>query len=194
MALARRRLIAAVLAGVATAAGLQAASAPPPATVPVTVAAHDLPAGVVLGPDDLTTARFPAGSGPARGDLDPVGRVLAAPVARGEPVTDVRLVGAALTEGHPGLTALPVRLPDAGVAALLHPGDRVDLVASDPQGSGGASVVASAVPVLAVPDAEPGSAMDGLSGRLVLVGLSPEEVPAVAEAAVRLFLTVAFPG
>jgi hypothetical protein len=111
----------------------------------------------------------------------------------GEPVTDVRLVGPSLTEGYPGLAAVPVRLPDAAMADLLAVGDRVDLVSADPQGTG-ATVVASGVPVLALPagDGEVGAA--GLTGRLVVVGAAPGDVARIADASVRTFLTVAFPG
>lgn len=190
--LARRRLLAALLAGVAVAAGLQAAAAPPPATVPVRVAARDLPAGTVLAGSDLTEADWPPGTVPGELADDAVGRTLAAPLRAGEPVTDVRLVGPALTEGHPGSVAVPVRLPDAGMAALLHVGDVIDLVAADPQG-GEPARVAVGVPVLALPggDAEAAGAT-GLPGRLVVVGVPEGAVPSVADAAVRLFLTFAW--
>ncbi|MCR6030227.1 pilus assembly protein CpaB [Nocardioides sp. zg-579] len=191
--LARRRPLAAVLAAAAVAFGLQATAAPPPRTVPVTVAARDLPAGTVVGPGDLTTAAWAPGTAPAERP-DPVGRVLAAAVRRGEPVTDVRLVGPRLTEGRPGLTAVPVRLPDAGMAALLEVGDEIDLLAADPR-AGGAAVVAAGVPVLALPlDEEPGVGGNGLTGRLVVVGAAPTEVSALADAATRAFLTYAWSG
>lgn len=189
--LARRRLLAAALAAVAVAAGLRVASGPPPATVPVVVAARDLPAGSVVAADDLVTAAFAPGTAPDA-VADPVGHVLAAPVRRGEPVTDVRLVGPALTDGHPDLVAVPVRLPDAGMAALLEVGDEIDLLAADPQ-AGGAQVVARDVPVLALPG-DPGPALggNGLTGRLVVVGASAVEVPVVADAATRAFLSYAW--
>lgn len=188
--LARRRLLAAVLAAVAVAAGLQAAAAPPPATTRVTVAARDLPAGIALTPADLTTAAYAPDTVPD--DLAPAaaGRVLASPLRRGEPVTDARLVGPGLTEGHPGLVALPVRLPDAGMAGLLREGDVVDLVAADPQG-GEPVLVAAGTPVLALPDEQSDGAA-GLPGRLVVIGARPDDVPTIADAAVRLFLTYAF--
>ena len=191
--LARRRLLAALLTAVAVAAGLQAAAAPPPARVPVTVAARDLPSGAVLTDADVRTVGFAPGSVPEGAVADAAGRTLAAPLRAGEPVTDLRLVGPALTEGYPGLAAVPVRLPDAGVAGLLTVGDRVDLVAADPQG-GAASVVAAGAPVLALPadDGEPGAT--GLGGRLVVLGVPPSDVPLVADASARTFLTVAFPG
>jgi Flp pilus assembly protein CpaB len=189
--LARRRLLAALLAGVAVAAGVQAATAPPPPSVGVLTAARDLPAGAVLGSDDLVTVDFAPGSVPSGATRDAVGRTLAAPVRRGEPVTDVRLLGPALTVGDPELTAVPVRLPDAAMVTLLEVGDRIDLIATDPQGSG-ASVVATGVPVLALP---PGSAEtdgSGQPGGLVVVGVAPTEVTGLADAGVRLFLTYAF--
>jgi hypothetical protein len=127
------------------------------------------------------------------GDLAqaPAGRTLAAPLRAGEAVTDVRLVGPALTEGYPGLSAVPVRLPDAGMVDLLRVGDRIDLVSADPQG-GGASVVASDVPVLAVPDGSAAAGATGLSGSLVVVGAEPADVPQIADASVRTFVTIAF--
>jgi hypothetical protein len=115
-------------------------------------------------------------------------------------VTDVRLVGPSLTDGYPGLAAVPVRLPDAGMVGLLTVGDRVDLVSADPQG-GAASVVAADVPVLALPADDggangaggvSGAGAGGLGGRLVVVGAEPGDVARIADASVRTFLTVAF--
>src|SRR6478752_7345068 len=183
--LRRRRLLAAALTAVAVAGGIHATAAPPPARVAVPVAAHDLPAGVVLSAGDLTESEFAPGSVPDGVAADAAGRILAAPLRRGEPVTNVRLVGRALTDGHPDLIALPVRLPDAGMVDLLRAGDRVDLLAADPQGSG-ARTVATDVLVLAVPRATAaGTGAAATGGRLVLVGVHPEEVPDVTDAAVR---------
>lgn len=194
--LRRRRLLAALCAAVAVAAGLQAAAPAAPARVAVTVAATDLTAGEVLGPEDLASVELPPGAAPTGLAPTPAGRTLAAPLRRGEPVTDVRLVAPGLLAGYPGLTALPVRLPDAGVVALLRTGDHVDLVAADPQGSA-ATTVATGVPVLALPapggdDALTSSGAASPPGRLVVVGLEPDDVPQVVDAAARLFLTVAW--
>ncbi|MFC7496430.1 MULTISPECIES: SAF domain-containing protein [unclassified Nocardioides] len=189
--LARRRLLAAVLTGVAVAAGLHATAAEPPTRVAVLVAARDLPAGTVLARDDVRRAEFAPGSVPDGVADSPAGRTLAAPLRAGEPVTDVRLVGPALTDGYPGLVAVPVRLPDAGMAGLLRVGDRVDLVSADPQG-GSAEVVADAVPVLALPDTPAEVGATGLTGRLVVVGAEPGDVAGIADASVRTFLTIAF--
>ena len=189
--LARRRLLAALLAGVAVAAVVESATAPPQPAVGVLTAARDLPAGEVLDGDDLVEVDFAPGSVPSGAARDVVGRTLAAPVGRGEPVTDVRLVGPALTAGDPGLTAVPVRLPDAGMVALLEVGDRIDLIGTDPQGSG-ASVVATGVPVLALPRPSADSAGSAQPGELVVVGADPADVTRLADASVRLFLTYAF--
>ena len=189
--LARRRLLAALLTGVAVAAGVQAATAPPPASVGVLTAARDLPAGAVISSEDLVTVDFAPGSVPSGATREAVGRTLAAPVRRGEPVTDVRLMGPALTAGDPGLTAVPVRLPDAGMVALLEVGDRIDLIGTDPQGAG-ASVVATGVPVLAIPPASAETDGSGQPGGLVVVGVTPTEVTGLADAGVRTFLTYAF--
>ena len=188
--LARRRLLAALLTAVAVVSGLHVATAAPPPTVPVLVAGRDLPSGTVLSPGDVRRAGFAPASVPDGAVTDPAGRTLAAPLRAGEPVTDVRLVGPGLTDGYPGLVAVPVRLPDAGTAGLLAVGDRIDLVSADPQGES-ASVVAADVPVLALPPDDGGTAGGtGLGGRLVLVGAPPGEVARIADASVRTFLTV----
>ena len=187
--LRRRRLLAAVCAVVAVWAGLRATAAPPPARVPVTVAAHDLPGGTVLRPTDVVTVRFAPGTVPAGHIRDPVGRRLAGPLRRGQPITDTALLGAALVRDRPDLVALPVRLPDTAVAELLRVGDEVDLVAADPQG-GPATTVARDAPVLGLPPPPADATADGLPGRLVVLGVHPVEVPAVTGAGVTRFLTV----
>ena len=116
-------------------------------------------------------------------------------MAAGEPVTDVRLVGAGLATAHPDLTVMPVRLPDAGVVELLRPGDRLDLMAADP-GNGRATALAHDVLVLAVPAAtDAGDAGGGSAappGRLVVLGISPSAADDVGLASVTQFLVVTF--
>lgn len=187
--LRHRRALAALLAAVAVASGLHQVLAPPPPLVSVAVAARDLPGGSVVTLADLTTAEFAPGSVPDALAEDPVGRTLAAPMRRGEPVTDVRLVAPSLTLGQSGVVAVPVRLPDSAMAALLRVGDRIDLIAADPRGSG-ARVVARDVPVLALPtDGEDRAAL-GLPGRLVIVGTSESGAVELAAASVESLLTI----
>ena len=190
--LARRRPLAALCAAVAVAAGLHAASAPPPRLTTVLTASHDLDAGTVVRSGDLERTAFAPPSVPA-GVLSSasaaVGRTTAGPVRAGEPLTDVRLVTRSLLTGYPGLAAVPVRIGDPGVVRLLRVGDRVDLLAADPQGDADAAVIGRDVPVLAIPHAGQGS--PGLTnGALVVLGLPDVSVRTVAKASVSSFLSV----
>ncbi|WP_309647644.1 SAF domain-containing protein [Nocardioides sp.] len=186
--LRRRRLLAAALTAVAVAAGLHAVAAPPERTTGVVVAARDLPVGAVLAPGDLTTVDLPPDVVPPDVVDDPLGRVLAGPVRAGEPLTDVRLVGPDLVAGRSDLVAAPVRLPDAAMADLLRVGDVIDLVAADPQRAT-SHVVASEVPVLALPGDRDLSGASALPGRLVVVGLGGRDLGPVSVASVRSFVT-----
>ena len=165
-----RRVLAALCAGIAVAAAVHQLAPPPPATDAVLVAARDLPAGRVLQAADLVTADWPAGSRPDGALASPAGRVLAAPLRRGEPITDTRVTGPGLLAGQPpGTVAVTVRLTDPAATVLLAPGRRIDLLAGavDARGAAAGSapgtspgtratsddVLASDVLVLAVPTA-----------------------------------------
>jgi len=205
--LVHRRLLAGVLTLLAVVLGLQAAHPAPPATAEMTVARRDLPAGAVLSAVDLTSVSVPPDAIPAGAQRQVTGRILASGLRRGEPVTDLRLVGPTLTQGHPGTVAVPVRLPDADMARLLRVGDRIRLLATDVQ-HGGTITVAPDALVLALPDspgaadassstAAEGSGANGvtspLSGRLVVVGIEPDLVTLVTSASVKDFLSYAYP-
>lgn len=191
-----RRVAAGALAVAALALALR--PPPPPAaaaptTTPVVVAAADLPAGAVLTADDLGTAAWPPDLVPSGAAVDAAaldGRVLAAPVRRGEPLTDARVVGPGLWSRVPlGEVAVPVRLADLAVAALLRPGDRVDVLATV-EGSG-TEVVASRALVLAVPG--PDEATAGLSAAgagLLVLAVPPDVAGALATATTSGTLTV----
>ncbi len=188
--LRHRRPLAAALAALAVLTALQASASPAAPTVPVLVAAHDLAPGTSLTPDDLVTGSFRPGSVPD-GTLarhQAVGRRVVGPVRAGEPLTDVRVLDTALLARHPGASAVPVRLGDAEAAALLRVGDRVTLLAADPQASGPAVAVAEDVPVLALP--RPRDDRPGLTGgALVVLALDPGTARVVAGAAARSFLS-----
>jgi Flp pilus assembly protein CpaB len=188
--LARRRMLAAVLVVLAVLAGLRSVSPPPPAAAPAVVAARDLPSGQVLGPEDVAVVDLPPDAVPAGAVASParlVGRTTAAPLRRGEAVTDVRVVAPSLLDGYPGLVAVPIRLGDAATLPLLSVGDRIDVVAADPQGRR-ADVVASGVPVVAIPQSP--AREDGLvSGGLVVVAASPSDAERLAAAGVSAFLS-----
>lgn len=189
MLLRRRRLLAAVFAALAVMFAVRAVAEPAPELVSVAVLDRALPAGATISRGDVTTVRFAPGSVPSDLVTDPVGATLAGPVARGEPVTDARLLGPQLTSHSDGLAALPIRLPDAGMVALLHVGDEVDLLAADPRGSQ-AEVVARAVPILAIPAEQQSVAgADALPGRLVVVGVPEAEVTDVTQATAGQIVT-----
>jgi flagella basal body P-ring formation protein FlgA len=102
-------------------------------TVAVVRASRQLAGGAVVTASDLTVARARPTDLPAGAYADPgsvVGQTLAAPVAKGQMLTPL-----AVRSGRTGVAAghvmAPLRLGDAGVAALLHAGDVVDLVAAD---------------------------------------------------------------
>jgi Flp pilus assembly protein CpaB len=186
--LRRRRPLAVLLVGAAVAASLHVLAPPPPASTTLRVAARDLPAGHVLADADLVAMQVPPGVVPDGVVGSPAGRLLAAPLRAGEPVTDVRLVGPGLAASlPPGSIAVPVRLSDAGQAALLTVGDAVDLVATDPQG-GTVRPLAPGAVVLALPDAE--QTVDGaLPGRLVVMGLAEDDAQDVTAASVASYVT-----
>ncbi|WP_436777852.1 Flp pilus assembly protein CpaB [Yinghuangia sp. YIM S09857] len=189
----RRRPLAALAAALSVAAGVAVARPPAPPSVPVLVAARDLDTGLVLGPRDVRTARLPPDAVPdhaLRRLADARGRPLAAAVRRGEPLTDVRLVGPQL-RGLPGTVALPVRFADPDAARLLRPGDRIDVLAARTSdgpsvtlpATGGpappqARVVAGAAAVLARPDTG-----EDRTGGLLILSVSPEAAAAIAGAA-----------
>jgi Flp pilus assembly protein CpaB len=188
--LARRRSLAAVTAAVAVLVGLQAAAPAPSPTRMVLTAAHDLQAGSVVDPADLTPTEFSPGSVPAgvvRTPQEAVGRTTTGPVRQGEPITDVRLVGGSLLDGYPGLVAAPVRIGDPGAVALLRIGDRVDVIAADPQGRRDAAVVAADVPVVALPRASESALA---SGGLVVLAVTGETAQVLAAASVSAYLSV----
>ena len=188
--LARRRPLAAACAALAVLTAVQAASDEPHPTVEVLVAAADLPGGRTVLPGDLAVATFRADSVPSGTvplESDAVGRVLAAPVRQGEALTDLRLVTPGLLDGYPGLVATPVRIADAASVSLLRVGDRLDLVAADPEGRT-AVPVARTAPVIAVPDR--GSTDQDLQrGGLVVVAVPEQQALALARLGVSHVLS-----
>lgn len=213
-AVARHRtLLAAGLAAAAVAAGLTAAVPAQERAVLVLTATRDLAAGTALTPEDVVATPVPPGLVPegALSELvGAVGRFVAGPVRRGEPLTDVRLLGAGLLgdgpaggaatgatgaggadargKGDASEVAVPVRVAEPAVAALVQAGDRVDILSASPEGGPAAMVVAADVPVLSVPILED----DPTEGTLLVVAASRSTGTQLAAAAVtgRLSLVV----
>lgn len=190
--MALRRLTAILLVVLAGGLVLRPAGAGETAQTGVVVAAHDLAPGTTLAQGDLAVHVLPGDvvpSGALTGPAAVVGRVLAAPVRTGEPLTDVRLVGpadTALTTGDARASAVPVRLADPDVADLLRPGIRVDVVTLDPDQQSDPVLAANAT-VITVRDT---AGTQGQPGRLVLVALPRQSATRLAAASLRQPVTV----
>jgi Flp pilus assembly protein CpaB len=174
---------------------------PAPSRVPVLVATRDLPTGAVLSASDVRTAQREGGTVPD-GVLVPAtahGAVLAAPVRRGEVLTDARTTTGPLLAGQPaGTVAAAVEVDDPGLRESLAPGVRLDVLArtQDPVSGAatGAERIATGVVVLRVPTGREqsgllGAAPDAGPGS-VLVAVDPATAARLAAAAGRTVVTV----
>jgi pilus assembly protein CpaB len=109
-----------------------------PQTTKVIVAARDLPIGVLVKDEDVTTADWagavPKGMLGAKNQI--VGRGVVSQVNQGEPIFDNRLAPAGSGGGMaatitPGMRACAIRVDDVvGVAGFVLPGMRVDVLVS----------------------------------------------------------------
>jgi Flp pilus assembly protein CpaB len=197
----RRRLIAAALAGVAVIATVSALRPPAAPTGTVWVAARDLTGGAPVAAADVASERLPTAdvpAGAARTRAGVVGRLLAAPMRRGEPFTDVRLLSPSLLAAAalPGDVAVPVRVTDGPAAlALVHTGDTVNVIAVADSGDGNpatSTAVVHDVRVLAIParSAPSGDGSDA-GGGLLIVAANGHQAAALARAATTSQLSVA---
>ncbi len=208
-----RQLLAALLVGVAALLTISLVRPAAPSTTPILVASRTLPAGHALTDGDLLSTPWPdsIGEPPATAELDQLrGRVTAGPVAAGEPVSLTRVVGPGLLEltgsasaDPTGFVAAPVRLADAGQAALIRPGDIVDVIAARAIDGGGqsADLVASDVRVITIA-AEAGGGSSLLSssgdstsassepGNLIVLAVTSAVATELAAAATRSRLSV----
>lgn len=184
-----RRKLAVLAAVAAVLTGISAANPESPPTMPVLRATTQLAGGAVIRSADLQVDDVVRGDAPA-GALsdaaDVVGKILAGPVAEGQMLTGLSLVSVrtALPRGH---VVAPMRLADSDLAALLRPGETIDVVVADSQ-SEKASVVATGVRVVTIPavtEKDPAQ-----SGALVLVEVDSAQAAVLARAAVSGTLTV----
>ena len=184
-----RRKLALLAAIAAVLTGLAAAAPEGPPTVTVVRAAAALDGGRRLNPDDLETARIVAADAPDDVIADPdalIGRTLAAPVPRGQVLTEQAVVSA---RASPGRVLAPLRLADAEATALLRAGDVVDVLAADPQAED-AFVAGRGVRVVTVPSPAESAGGADPAGALVLVEVDADTARVLARAAVSATLTV----
>lgn len=190
----RRRLsvLCGLLAAVTTVLTLRPAEGE---SVAVLTAARDLTATDEVVGSAVTVRSFPPDlvpTGALPSDADVAATRLNAPVGEGEILTVARLAEPAAADYGPDLVAAPVRVADPGVAELVTPGTRIDILAANDAemglGTSDASVVAHDCPVMAVPDAE--GAVGGDS--LLLVAVTEAEARDLASSAAsgRLSVTI----
>lgn len=196
LALARHRgAVGTLCAAIALAGAVLLLRPAPEGGTEVVAAARDLSPLDPVAAADLEVRTLPADAvpeGALRPGEEPVDGALTGPVRRGEVLTDARLADSPAAGYGPGTAAVPVRVADAEAAALVAPGDRVDLVAAPPGASeappgfapgaeGPPAVLAEDRPVVAVPDPRE----SGAGGAVIVVAAEGDEAAALAAASVR---------
>jgi Flp pilus assembly protein CpaB len=191
-----RFVLAAACCGLAATAAVHALRPPAPPTTDVVVPVRTLAAGRPVAPDDVALRALPARAVPddALGDPDDaVGRTPAVALPAGLPLTDGLVAGGEVAARAPdGTVVVPVLL-DATAAALLRPGDRVDLVTTAQPDGGSPDAAYLARGALVLPSAgrqpdEPagggllGGPAGGDAAAATLLAVGPDEAPAVSAA------------
>jgi Flp pilus assembly protein CpaB len=117
-----------------------------------------------------------------------VGRTLAGSVRAREPITDAGLIGPGVTSLlTDGQVAAPVRLADLAVAALVHTGDRVDVLATASDAPAADLVAEGALVVAAT------GTGDEAGAGLLLLAVDDATAARLAAAATTASLTVTLP-
>jgi pilus assembly protein CpaB len=164
-------VVLALVFGLSAAVGIsslrnQAPAAPPPVTVPVLVAAADIPPFAAITPDMVKIQDWPKDLAPhdaLRDPKDAQDRPVINPLVKGEPVLDGKLAPAGTPRGMvtkvpKGMRAFTIHTPtvEAGVAGFILPGNKVDVLLTlnggekDTTGGGSAGILLQDIQVLAV--------------------------------------------
>lgn len=150
-----RRLFASLLFCIPAGLTVQQLTPAPAETVVAFAAASDLPAGKTLGPGDVNRISVPPGIVPAGSPGSETafeGKQLAAPLRKGQLLTDAQVLGPGLLAGTPpGSAAVPLRMADPASIQLVSPGQLVNVVLTGGNGfeqSAESQILAVAVPVL----------------------------------------------
>lgn len=202
-----RRLAVALLMCAAAGMAVQQLTPAPASMVLAVASARDLAAGSTLGTADLAAVRVPPGMLPEGSFTDGSaleGKQLAAPLRKGQLLSDAQLLGPGLLTGTvPGSAAVPLRMADPSSIQLLAPGQLVNVVmttGNDYERPGASEVLAAAVPVLWT------SGQGGKTGQwlgtgetdgLMVVAANPEQARRLAGASTQgklFFVLVASPG
>ncbi|MFO0841665.1 MAG: Flp pilus assembly protein CpaB [Gemmataceae bacterium] len=180
---------------------LRPPSEAPTDTVPIVVAAVDIPRGRTVSADMLRTVEWPRDrvpTGAANMPDDLVDRVCFTPLFNGEPVISAKLTPKGAGRGmgaltRPGMRSFTIPTPNiaAGVAGFILPGDRVDVLltvtdsgtTSGPFGGGTTTVMLQNVEILAVDqrvDAPADNKVDPKDLRSVTLQVTPEQAADLA--------------
>jgi Flp pilus assembly protein CpaB len=168
-------------------------------------AARDLPAGTALAAADLMPVKIPpqmVHPGTVTGAGEATGMQLAAPLRKGQLLTDSQLLGPGLLTGSPpGSAAVPLRMADPSSIQLVSPGQLVNVVLTGATGydqSSPSEVLAASVPVLWT------SGQGGKTGQwlgtaetdgLIVVAAAPDQAARLAGASTqgKLFFVLVGP-
>ncbi|MFI6425837.1 RcpC/CpaB family pilus assembly protein [Promicromonospora sp. NPDC050880] len=186
-----RFALAAALFGLAATLALHVLRPPPPPTVDIAITARPIAVGTQLTSEDVVLRPIAADAAPpgvAHAVHDLLGRVAVVGLPAGAPLHATLVSDDGVSAAAPrGSAVVPVRLSDDAVAALLRPGDRVDLLAGTTSGIEPATeprYLARDALVLPVPPGRAPEAAGGLLGPaseadrpVTLVAVSPQEAP-----------------
>jgi hypothetical protein len=186
-----RRKLAVVAAIAAVLTGISAAAPAGPVMITAVRARTQLAGGTVLSASDIGVDRVAAADVPDGVVTDPddlVGKTLAAPVAANQMMT---LLATTLSRGAVAADHViaPLKLADSAQAALLQPGDVVDVVAADAEAEQ-AAVIAARARVVTVPEVPDDRAGPAPEGALVLVDVDAQTATALAQAAASATLSI----
>ncbi|WP_316670082.1 SAF domain-containing protein [uncultured Propionibacterium sp.] len=188
-----RRGLAVIAAACALVLALAALSPRPAPTRTVVVSARDLAAGVVVGADDVTTAELPAEAVPAAALTDParvIGQVLAVPRPGGTTLIGEDIVGSALVSAADGLSLVPFRISDEGIAAILQVGDLISVVALSPEGQTVPIVDRVRIAALPAPAASGAFNSSGAGGALIIAAAEADQAELLASASSSYELSI----
>lgn len=152
--LVHRRVWAAAFAGLAVVFALEALT-PSAKGAAAVIVRHDLAAGSTLRAADLRVTKLPAEARPAHASTSVeslVGRRIAAPMRRGEAITDFRLLEPNLLEGYgKGKVLSTVPIADSTQLTGVRVGDYVNIIGADPQGEAETAVIARRAQIVSLP-------------------------------------------
>lgn len=178
-----RRGLAAIAAAVAVLAFYSALNPGADSGVQVVAMARNVSPGALIAETDLDLRSVPPALVPEQAVTSieqAVGRAASGGLTRGSLVTQASLV-VPRTDAVPGTVIAPVKVRDADVVALLRPGDRIDLLAQDPDGKAQRLARDAVIVALPQPASSGGFADGGSNPTLVLVRVSDTTASKIAE-------------